>query len=64
MKALHSFSLPENKLICMKTRTHFTILILIFVMLLSKELQLYWLPFQSWRLPTSKLRELPWKQAA
>lgn len=43
--------------------TYFTKLILILVMLLSNELQLYWLPFQSWKLLTSKLTELPWKQA-
>lgn len=29
---------PENKIICAKTRTHFAILILIFVMFLRKEL--------------------------
>lgn len=44
--------------------THFTKLILILVMLLSNELQLYWLPFRSWKLLTSGLTELPWKQAS
>lgn len=58
------WSSQEQRAFCMKTRMHFDRVTLIFVRLLSKELQLYWLPFQSWRIPTSQLRELPWKQAA
>lgn len=58
------WSSQEEIVFCMKTRTCFAVPTVIVVSLLSKELQLYWLPFQSWRLPTSRLRELPWKQAA